>query len=104
MRESFDLLPEVRLNAELKLAENKERMSRANNIRVKHRPIQVRDLVLKQTAATSKGKAKGKFIANWEWPYQIKRELVPSSYHLMTLDGRELKNNWNANMLKKYYV
>ncbi|XP_056694947.1 uncharacterized protein [Spinacia oleracea] len=104
MREALDLLPEVRLQAELKLAANKEKMSRAYNKRVKHRPMQVGDLVLRRTAATGKGKAEGKFSANWEGPYQITKEVAPGSYHLMTMEGRELKNSWNANMLKKYYV
>jgi hypothetical protein len=104
MREALDLLPEVRLQAELKLAANKEKMSRAYNKRVKHRPMQVGDLVLRRTGATGKGKAEGKFSANWEGPYQITKEVAPGSYHLMTMEGRELKNSWNANMLKKYYV
>nr|XP_021860927.1 uncharacterized protein LOC110799950 [Spinacia oleracea] len=80
MREALDLLPEVRLQAELKLTANKERMSRAYNKRVKHRPMQVGDLVLRRTAATGKGKAEGKFTANWEGPYQITREVAPGSY------------------------
>ncbi|XP_056691831.1 uncharacterized protein [Spinacia oleracea] len=104
MREALDLLPEVRLQVELRLAANKEKMSRAYNKRVKHRPMQVGDLVLRRTAATGKGKAEGKFTANWEGPYQITKEVAPGSYHLMKMEGRELKNSWNANMLKKYYV
>ncbi|XP_056694872.1 uncharacterized protein [Spinacia oleracea] len=104
MREALDLLPEVRLQAELRLAANKEKMSRAYNKRVKHRPMQVGGLVLRRTAATGKGKAEGKFTANWEGPYQITKEVALGSYHLMTMEGRELKNSWNANMLKKYYV
>lgn len=45
---------------ELKLAANKEKMSRAYNKRVKLRPMQVGDLVLRRTAATGKRQSRGK--------------------------------------------
>ena len=54
MKEELDLLSEVRLQAELKIAAQKDRMSKAFNKRVNHRVLEVGDLVLRRTAATGK--------------------------------------------------
>ena len=45
---------------------------------------------------------------NWDLrkriPYEIYDELQPGTYRLRRLDGTELKNHWNADVLKKYHV
>ncbi|XP_019108269.1 uncharacterized protein LOC109136546 [Beta vulgaris subsp. vulgaris] len=51
-KEKLDLLPEVRLAAELKSAAYKDRIIKAYNKRVRSRPIARGDLVLRQTTAT----------------------------------------------------
>ncbi|NP_063998.1 orf764 (mitochondrion) [Beta vulgaris subsp. vulgaris] len=104
MREALDQLPEMRLQAALKLAAQKNRMSRIYNRRVRHRPLTEGDLVLRRTAAVGKGNVHGKFTANWEGPYQICEQVAPGSYKLMTVEGEPLKNSFNADVLKKYFV
>ncbi|XP_056685805.1 uncharacterized protein [Spinacia oleracea] len=74
LRHQLDFLPEVRLQAEIKSAAYKNRMSRAYNKRVKHRKLEI-----------------------WE-------EVVAGSYRLMEMDGTPLKNSWNADTLRKFHV
>ncbi|XP_056690235.1 uncharacterized protein [Spinacia oleracea] len=104
LRHQLDFLPEVRLQAEIKSAAYKNRMSRAYNKRVKHRNLEVGNLVLRRTAATGKAQKQGKLTTNWEGPYQIWEEVVAGSYRLMEMDGTPLKNSWNADALRKFHV
>ncbi|XP_021853697.2 uncharacterized protein [Spinacia oleracea] len=104
LRHQLDFLPEIRLKASIRSAAYKNRMSRAYNKRVRHRPLEVGDLVLRGTAATCKAHTDGKLTANWEGPYQIWEEIVPGAYRLMQMDGTTLKNSWNADTLRKFYV
>ena len=91
MREALDQLPEMRLQAALKLAAQNNWMSRI-------------DLVLRRTTAVGKVNVHGKFTANRESPYQICEQVAPGSYKLMTVEGEPLKNSFNADVLKKYFV
>ncbi|XP_048491398.1 uncharacterized protein LOC125492724 [Beta vulgaris subsp. vulgaris] len=102
-KEDLDLLPEVRLVAELKSAAYKDRISKAYK-RVRSRPISKGDFVLRRTTATGKAHVDGKLTANWEGPYLVKEEIVPGSYWLEDMSGKLLKNSWNASVLKRYYV
>ena len=59
----LDLLPEMREEAATKLSIYQDRITRYYNRRVKHRPLKVGDLVLRNAEATYQGqqlKAKGK--------------------------------------------
>ncbi|KAJ0847760.1 hypothetical protein HanPSC8_Chr13g0548981 [Helianthus annuus] len=104
MREALDQLPEMRLQAALKLAAQNNWMSRIENRRVRHRPLIEGDLVLRRTTAVGKVNVHGKFTANRESPYQICEQVAPGSYKLMTVEGEPLKNSFNADVLKKYFV
>ena len=87
-----------------KMAIYKQRVSRQYNRRVNARPLQVGDLVLRNAAAVQKDKIHGKLSANWEGPYEIFEQLQPGTYRLRDLEGNELKDHWNADVLKKYFV
>ncbi|XP_021723328.1 uncharacterized protein LOC110690721 [Chenopodium quinoa] len=104
LRQQLEFLPELREKAAVKSAAYKERMSRAYNRRVSHRPLSVGDLVLRRTATTCKGNEDGKLTASWEGPYRIRDVVIQGSFYLETLDGTPLKNVWNTAVLKKYYV
>ena len=104
MRESLDFLDEVRDSARDKMAAYKQRISKFYNRRVHARPLKIGDLVLRNAAAVQKGRIHGKLSATWEGPYEIYDELQPGTYRLRQLDGTELKNHWNADVLKKYHV
>lgn len=51
-------------------------------------------------AAVQKGRIHGKLSAAWEGPYEIYDKLQRGTYRLRHLDGTELKNHWNADVLK----
>ena len=104
MKESLDFLDEVREEAREKMIVYKQRISRFYNRRVNERPLKVGDLVLRNASAVQKGRIHGKLSASWEGPYEIYDELQPGTYRLRQLDGTELKNHWNADVLKKYFV
>lgn len=103
-KEDLNLLPEVRLAAELKSAAYKDRISKAYNKRVRSRLISKGDFVLRRTTTTGKAHMDGKLTANWEGPYFVKEEIVPGSYRVEDISGKLLKNSWNASVLKRYYV
>ncbi|XP_057250075.1 uncharacterized protein LOC130591161 [Beta vulgaris subsp. vulgaris] len=103
-KEDLDLLPKIRLAAELRSAAYKDRISKAYNKRVRSRPISKGDLVRRRMAATGKAHVDGKLTANWEGPYLVKEEIVPGSYRLEDMAGKLLRNSWNASVLKRYYV
>ncbi|XP_021776001.1 uncharacterized protein LOC110739825 [Chenopodium quinoa] len=100
----LDFLPELREKVAVKSAAHKDRMLRAYNKRVNHCPMITRDLVLRRTAATRKGNVDGKLSINWEGPYKISDTVRQGSYRLETMEGKPLKNVWNASVLKKFYV
>ena len=104
MRESLDFLDEVIDSARDRMAAYKQRISKFYNRRVHARPLKIGDLVLRNAAAVQKGRIHGKLSAAWEGPYEICDELQPGTYRLRQLDGTELKNHWNADVLKKYRV
>ena len=68
------------------------------------RPLAEGESVLRRIAATGKAHAEGKLTSNWEGPYIIARKIGPGSFILKGMEGKELKNCWNADVLRKYYV
>src|SRR6185503_17354815 len=104
MLEELDFLPEVRLKAALKLEAQKSRISKAFNKRVKHRELLPGDLVLRRTAAVGRGNQHGKLSANWEGPFIIHEQVGPGAFLLADQEGQVLRNSFNADVLKKYFV
>ncbi|XP_021755967.1 uncharacterized protein LOC110721143 [Chenopodium quinoa] len=102
--EELDFLPEVRLKAALKLAAQKSRISKAFNKRVKHRELLPVDLVLRRTAVVGRGNQHGKLSANWEGPFIIHKQVGPGAFLLADQEGQVLRNSFNADVLKKYFV
>ncbi|XP_030964543.1 uncharacterized protein LOC115985784 [Quercus lobata] len=76
MRLQLDLVDEIRVAAEQRLARYQDRMAKHYNSRVRYRDFQVRDLVLRKRKGT---------------------------YHLETLEGQKLPHPWNTEHLRKYY-
>ncbi|XP_021771681.1 uncharacterized protein LOC110735803 [Chenopodium quinoa] len=104
MKESLDFLDEVRDSARDRMAAYKQRISKFYNRRVQTRLLKVGDLVLRNVAAVQKSRIHGKLSANWEGPYELYDELQPGTYRLRQLGGTELKNHWNADVLRKFHV
>jgi len=42
--------------------------------------------------------------ANWEGPYIIKEDCGNGAYKIQKLEGKEEKNPWNAEHLRRFYV
>ena len=79
------------------------KMARAFKKRVKPRPLQRGDLVLRVLRGLA-GDPRGKFRPTWNGPYII-RELTPEGAAWLTdLDGNQFSEPTNVDQLKKYYV
>ena len=103
MQLQLDLVDEVKLMAEQRLARYQDCMAKHYNSRVRHRDFQVGDLVLKRVMGTARDSTQGKFGPNWEGPYQIASWQRKGTYHLETLDGQKLPHLRNTEHLRKYY-
>ena len=90
MRLQLDLVDEVRVTAEQRLARYQNRMAKYYNSRVRHRDFQVEDIVLKRVMGTARDPIQGKLSPNWEGPYRVKSWQRKGTYHLETLDGQKL--------------
>ena len=95
--DQLSLLDERRLRAVGHVQAYQRKMDRAFKKRVKPRPLQRGDLVLR-------GDPRGKFRPTWSGPYII-RELTPEGAAWLTdLDGNQFSEPTNVDQLKKYYV
>ena len=103
MRLHLDLVDEVQATAEQRLARYQNLMAKHYNSNVRHRDVQVGDLVLRKVIGTTKDPSQGKLGPNWERPYRIASWQRKGTYHLETLDGRKLQHPWNMENLRKYY-
>ena len=103
MRLQLDLLDEVRMTAEQRLARYQNLMARHYNSKVRHRDFRVEDLVLRKVMGAARDSSQGTLGPNWEGPYRITSWRRKGTYHLETLDGRKLQHPWNSEHLRKYY-
>ena len=79
-------------------------IARDFNKRVAKRSLKVGDLVLRKMEAVGRDKETGKFMPNWEGPYQIVYDVQSGTFRLETMDGRPIRRTWNSDTLKKYNV
>ncbi|XP_017217112.1 uncharacterized protein LOC108194669 [Daucus carota subsp. sativus] len=99
----LDMLEETRSGAQLRIASYQQRVERHYNTKVKARPFQVGDLVLRRVMPNTKVASHGVFGANWEGPYKVRVVLFSGTYYLADIEGRDIPRAWNAEHLKKYY-
>ena len=71
--------------------------------KVKLRPLEPGDLVLRKVLGTTKNLAWGKLGPNWERPYRITLVAGIGAYFLEDLDEHVIPRPWNVNNLKRYY-
>ena len=101
--DQLGLLDERRLRAADHIQAYQRNMARTFKKRVKPRPLQRGDLVLRVLRGLVTD-PRGKFRSNWSGPY-IFRELTPEgAAWLMDLDGNQFSEPTNVNQLKKFYV
>ncbi|RVW59790.1 Gag-Pol polyprotein [Vitis vinifera] len=98
--DQLNLLDERRLRAADHVRAYQRKMARAFKKRVKPRPLQIGDLVLKVIRGLIRD-PRGKFRPNWSGPYFI-RELTPEgAAWLMDLDGNRFSEPTNVDQLKR---
>ena len=103
MRLHLDLVDEVQATAEQRLARYQNLMAKHYNSNVRHRDVQVGDLVLRKVIGTTKDPSQGKLGPNWERPYRVINCKRQGSYYLEALDRRRLEHPWNVEHLRRYY-
>ena len=94
---NLNLMDEVRMDAEHRIAKYKNLMARQYDAMVKPRHFNIGDLVLKKVSLATKDLSPGKLGSNWEGPYRIINCKRQGSYYLEALEGRKLEH------LRRYY-
>ena len=101
--DQLSLLDERRLRAADHIQAYQRKMAFSFKKRVKLRPLQRGDLVLRVLRGLVTD-PRGKFRPNWSGPYII-RELTPEgATWLMDVDGNQFSKPINVDQLKKFYV
>ena len=103
LERSLDLIKERRENAMVQLAYYQHKLKQGYNTRVKLRPLEPGDFVLRKVLGMAKNLAWGKLRPNWEGSYQITSLAGIRVYFLEDLDEYVIPRPWNVNNLRKCY-
>jgi hypothetical protein len=104
MSDSVEDLTELRLWSLEKIKENKAKVARAYNKKVRPKEFQVGDLVWEAVLPLGTKDPKfGKRSPNWHGPYRVDQVLKGNAYMLELLDGVKFLVAVNGQHLKKYY-
>ncbi|KAK1573408.1 hypothetical protein QYE76_037558 [Lolium multiflorum] len=104
MSDSIEDATELRLWSLEKIKENKAKVARAYNKKVKPKEFQVGDLVWEAVLPLgTKDKVYGKWSPNWHGPYKVDQVLKGNAYMLEQLDGVKFPVAVNGQHLKKYF-
>ncbi|CAL1368987.1 unnamed protein product [Linum trigynum] len=99
---NLDLVEERREDARLRLVASQERVARYYNSKVRERPLQVGDWVLRRNFRPEEGL--GKFTPKWEGPYRVREVVGPNTVKLEDADGEDMSKTWNAMHLRRYFT
>jgi hypothetical protein len=104
MSDNVEDITELRLWSLEKIKENKAKVARAYNKKVKLKEIQVGDLVWEAVLPLgTKDAAYGKWSPNWHGPYRLDQVLPGNAYMLEELNGSKFPVAVNGQHLKKYF-
>ncbi|KAK1607508.1 hypothetical protein QYE76_031181 [Lolium multiflorum] len=104
MSDTIEDATELRLWSLEKIKENKARVARAYNKKVRPKEFQVGDLVWEAVLPLgTRDKAYGKWSPNWHGPYKVIQALKGNAYMLEELDGQKFPVAVNGQHLKKYF-
>jgi hypothetical protein len=104
MNDNIEDLTELRLWSLEKIKENKTKVARAYNKKVKLKEFLVGDLVWKVVLPLgTKDAAYGKWSPNWHGPYRVDQVLSGNAYMLEELDSVKFPVVVNGQHLKKYF-
>ncbi|KAK1652057.1 hypothetical protein QYE76_069862 [Lolium multiflorum] len=102
--DSIEDATELRLWSLEKIKENKAKVARAYNKKVKPKEFQVDDLVWEAVLPLgTRDKEYGKWSPNWHGPYKVVQVLKGNAYMLEMLDGVKFPVAVNGQHLKKYF-
>jgi hypothetical protein len=93
-----DLLEEKRDAAHFHNLQNKQRVARYYNLRVKTRTLKVGDWVMKQVIPPPTG-----LRPTWEGPFELTKESSPGTFYLRNKDGETSRHPWNTERLRYYF-
>jgi hypothetical protein len=104
MNDNVEDLTELRLWSLEKIKENKAKVARVYNKKVKPKEFQVGDLVWEAVLPLgTKNAACGNWSPNWHGPYRVDQFLSRNAYMLEELDGVKFPVAVNSQHLKKYF-
>jgi hypothetical protein len=104
MSDNVEDLTELRLWSLEKIKENKAKVARAYNKKVKPKEFQAGDLVWEAVLPLgTKDAAYGKWSPNWHGPYRVDQVLPGNAYMLEELNGVKFPVAVNGQHLKKYF-
>ena len=104
MSDNVEYLTELRLWSLEKIKENKAKVARAYNKKVKPKEFQVGELVWEAVLPLgTKDKKYGKRSPTWHGPYKVDQVLPGNVYMLEELDGVKFPIAVNGQHLKKYF-
>jgi hypothetical protein len=104
MNDNMEDLTELKIWSLERIKENKTKVARAYNKKVKLKEFQVRDLVWETVLPLrTKDTTYGKWSPNWHGPYRIDQVLLGNAYMLEELDGVKFSLAVNGQHLKKYF-
>jgi hypothetical protein len=104
MNDNIEDLMNLRLWSLEKIKENKAKVARTYNKKVKLKEIQIGDLVWEALLPLrTKDAAYGKWSPNWHGSYRIGQVLPGNAYMLEELDGIKFPVAINSQYLKKYF-
>jgi hypothetical protein len=104
MNDNIEDLTELRLWSLERIKENKAKVARAYNKKVKLKEFQVRDFVWEAVLPLgTKDATYGKWSPNWHGPYIIDQVMPRNEYMLEELDGVKFKVAIKGQHLKKYF-
>ena len=103
LESALDLIEERRENAMVQLAYYQHKLKQGYDAKVKLRPLEPGDLVLRKVLGIAKNPTQEKLGPNWEGLYRITSVAGIGAYFLEDLDERVIPRPWNVNNLKRYY-
>ncbi|KAG7559367.1 Retrotransposon gag domain [Arabidopsis thaliana x Arabidopsis arenosa] len=103
LEDVLDTIDERRDQSLIRLQNYQQLTARYYNSKLKNRPLNVGDFVLRRVFDNTKEEGAGKLGINWEGPYQITEKVRNGVYRLQDLDGNPVQRSWNIINLKKFY-
>ena len=103
LERSLDLIEETKEKRNGSITYYQHKLKQGYDARVRLRPLEPEDLVLRKILGTTKNLAWGKLGPNWEGPYRITLLASIRAYFLEDLYEHAIPRPQNVNNLRRYY-